>query len=811
MFIFSFCFSFSSKIVFAPPSKNNPPDPDAGGLYSGIEGTPIVFDGSNSSDPDGDDLSYTWIINGSFIEGEKVIYTFIQNGTYIVTLQVRDNQSVELDTALVRVNDSDPSANFIAFPSDGITPLTVNFNDASTSYDGIISWIWDFDDETTSNEQNPTHIFTIGSYNITLTVFEEDGDIDIASNIIKVVAPPNSSPKADFIIDSSVSAAPNESILFEDRSEDIDGSIISWLWIFGDGASSIAQNPIHVYEETGTFDVTLTVKDDDGATNNVTKQIVIREVNPPITIHNYDGLWHNIDFRIILTATDDFSGISDTFYIINDGQIQRTSVNGQPLISEEGSNNTLEYWSEDKAGNKEDHHMLLNIKLDKTPPIANAGQDQIINEDTIFIFQGNNSTDNIQIINYTWSIDGNNQHLNGLNPQYIFHNPGEYNVSLEVTDAALNSASDSIIIVVNDNTKPVANAGDDIVVNQGGMVNFDGSGSIDNVEVVSYVWEFDDNMHQQLQAMNTSYSFGSPGIYTVTLTVEDAKGNFDTDILLVTVLDTAWPVANAGPDQIIDANSWGVFDGSASSDNVGIVSFTWTFIDGGTQTLHGVNPRYYFETPNDYNVTLTVSDAEGNFSNDTIVIVVKDNTAPNIEVENSHNAIENVPIRFDASKSYDNVGIVDFSWNFGDNTFENSSGSIVEHIYSEPGIYNVELRAKDFTGNVNRTLIMIVVHRDTDGDLLADYLDDDDDADGMSDEWELSHRLDPLDPSDALLDSDGDGVNNLNEYELDTDPTSFEFEGHILSIVLVVVVIISLVFYAIFSSRSKKKVKTIMK
>ncbi|MEJ2241419.1 MAG: PKD domain-containing protein, partial [Candidatus Bathyarchaeota archaeon] len=687
----------------------------------------------------------------------------------------------------------------------GVTPLTVNFNDASTSYDGIISWIWDFDDGTTSNEQNPTHVFTVGSYTVTLTVYEEDEDSNLKSTIITVVAPPNKSPKADFIIESSDPASPNESILFEDNSEDTDGDIVSWFWIFGDGSSSTAQNPIHVYEETGTFNVILTVKDDDGATNNVTKQIIIQEVTPPVSIHDYDGLWFNSNFRINLTATDDYSGVLDTFYIINDGQIQRVSVNGQPLFTEEGSNNTLEYWSEDKAGNIEDHHVLLDIKLDKTPPIANAGYDFIIDEDSIIIFQGNNSTDNIQITDYTWTVDGENQQLNGLNPQYIFHSPGNYNVSLEVTDAALNSAYDSINIVVNDVTQPTANAGDDVVVNQDELVNFDGSNSLDNVEVTSYVWEFDDNLRQVLHGMTTSYSFASPGIYEITLTVEDAKGNFDTDVLLVTVLDTAWPVANAGPDQIIDANSWGVFDGSASSDNVGIESFTWTFMDGSLQILQGMNPRYYFEIPNNYEVTLTVTDAEGYSSNDTIMVVVRDSTAPNIEVENYQNAIEDNPILFDASKSYDNIGIVDFSWSFGDNTFENSSGSIVEHIYSEPGIYNVELRVKDFTGNVNSTIITLVVHRDTDGDLLADYLDDDDDADGMSDEWELNHRLDPLDPSDALLDSDGDGVNNLHEFELDTDPTGFEFEGHILSIVLVVAVIFSSICYVLFFSRSKEK------
>jgi PKD repeat protein len=482
------------------------------------------------------------------------------------------------------------------------------------------------------------------------------------------------------------------------------------------------------------------------------------------------------------------------------------SVNGQPLFSEEGSNNTLEYWSEDKTGNIEDHHTLLDIKLDKTPPTANAGQDLTVEEDALVILQGNDSSDNIQIINYTWIIEEGNQQLHGVNSQYIFHNPGEYNVSLKVTDAALNSDYDSIIIFVKDVTKPIANAGDDILVNQDNIVNFDGSNSIDNVEIVSYTWEFTDNVTHKLQGMNISYSFASPGVYEVTLTIQDAQGNFGSDVLLVTVLDTAWPVANAGPDQIIDANNWGIFDGSASSDNVGIENYSWTFNDGSLQTLHGENPRYYFETPNTYEVTLTVTDAEGNFSNDTVIVIVRDNTAPNIEVENYYNAIEDNPISFDASKSYDNIGIVDFSWNFGDNTFDNSSTPYVEHIYNEPGIYNVELFAKDFTGNVNSTVIVIVVHRDTDGDLLADYLDDDDDGDGMSDEWEISNRLNPLDPSDALLDSDGDGLTNLDEFQNNTDPKSFEFEGHILSAVLVVVVIISLVGYVIFFSKSKKKV-----
>ncbi|MEJ2242260.1 MAG: PKD domain-containing protein, partial [Candidatus Bathyarchaeota archaeon] len=122
IFIISVFLSFSSEIVLAPPDKNKPPIADPGGPYSGVEGTPIVLDGSNSSDPDGDELSYTWSIEGSIIEGQTVSHTFLQNGTYFVTLQVRDGEHEQpvSDTAFVTVNDSDPLANFIASPTGGV-------------------------------------------------------------------------------------------------------------------------------------------------------------------------------------------------------------------------------------------------------------------------------------------------------------------------------------------------------------------------------------------------------------------------------------------------------------------------------------------------------------------------------------------------------------------------------------------------------------------------------------------------------------------------------------------------------------------
>ena len=103
-----------------------------------------------------------------------------------------------------------------------------------------------------------------------------------------------------------------------------------------------------------------------GYTFNVT---VALDSTAPATQHDYDGLWHNANFMINLTATD-ASGIKDTYYKVNGGSMLAVSTAGQPIISTEGANNMMEYWSADKSGNEETPHKILSgIKLDKTPPI----------------------------------------------------------------------------------------------------------------------------------------------------------------------------------------------------------------------------------------------------------------------------------------------------------------------------------------------------------------------------------------------------------------------------------------------------------
>lgn len=147
----------------------------------------------------------------------------------------------------------------------GDAPLTTTFSDTSTG--DPTQWIWDFGDGTeTETEQNPTHEFTEpGTYTVTLSIKNADGNTSTISKTIEVLdttppTPPD--PLVAYFSTDNTSVAIETPIAFVDEST---GDPISWEWNFGDGTPFQAeQNATHTFALPGQYTVTLTVFDIGG-------------------------------------------------------------------------------------------------------------------------------------------------------------------------------------------------------------------------------------------------------------------------------------------------------------------------------------------------------------------------------------------------------------------------------------------------------------------------------------------------------------------------------------------------------------------
>jgi len=180
--------------------------------------------------------------------------------------------------------------------------LSVSFIGSGSDPDGTIAtYQWDFDDGTTSTEQNPTHTFTSAkSYYVTLTVTDDDRATGESTITITVTTnrPPTVSPTAN----PQNGAAPLQ-VHFTGTASDPDGSISSYLWDFKDGQTSAQQNPTHTFSNPGTYSVRFTATDNKGASASGNIDITVYEdtdrdgipdINDPDD--DNDGYADNVDY-----------------------------------------------------------------------------------------------------------------------------------------------------------------------------------------------------------------------------------------------------------------------------------------------------------------------------------------------------------------------------------------------------------------------------------------------------------------------------------------------------------------------------------
>ncbi len=257
-------------VLLDPVPSNAAPFAVAGGPYSGEAGTTLIqFDGSGSSDPDGDALTFAWDFgDGNTTTGMMPTHTYASAGDFQVSLVVNDGL-LDSDASVTSAAISTPPVNIAPTadaggPYNGEPGQPVAFDGTGSSdpNDDALTYAWDFGDGAMGTGPMPTHTFAAdGTYIVTLTVNDGVSDSPMASTTATVLTPPaNRAPTADaggpYAGDTAVA------VMFDGgASSDPDGDVLSYLWDFGDGSTGTGVAPGHAYAVSGTYTVSLVVND----------------------------------------------------------------------------------------------------------------------------------------------------------------------------------------------------------------------------------------------------------------------------------------------------------------------------------------------------------------------------------------------------------------------------------------------------------------------------------------------------------------------------------------------------------------------
>lgn len=216
-----------------------------------LSGNSFAF--TTTASVNGGAVNYSWSFgDGGTSTVQNPVHTYTSSGTYQVSLIVTTNNGCK-DTVSQSVTVSpQPIANF-TFNSSTQCLGSNNFlftNTSTVATGTITSYNWSFGDGVTSTQQNPAHAYSLsGNYSVKLVVITNGGCRDSITKVVTILPQPIG---VAFSVNANSQCLSGNNFVFTANAS-VSGGSVSYFWNFGDGVTSIIQNPNHVYTLTGSF------------------------------------------------------------------------------------------------------------------------------------------------------------------------------------------------------------------------------------------------------------------------------------------------------------------------------------------------------------------------------------------------------------------------------------------------------------------------------------------------------------------------------------------------------------------------------
>ncbi|MCX7953562.1 MAG: PKD domain-containing protein [Bacteroidales bacterium] len=504
-------------------------------------------------------------------------------------------------------------ANFIANPVKGCAPLVVSFQNLSTG--NITSYFWDFGNGNYSNLPNPTvNYINPGTYTVKLIVGNGvTFDTLIRYDYIKVFK----KPTANFSVSPQYGCVPL-TVNFTNTSQVGSAPISNFLWDFGNGYNSTAQNPSHFYSQSGYYNVSLTVTDTNGCSNSIT-------IPNAVIVSSYP----NVNFTANVTSAcvppltvhfiNQSTGMGTLNYLWNfgDGTATSTLQNPTHTYTSVGSYSvTLIVTNQYGCSDTLTINNFINISTINAAFHIQEGDTVCPNQTVHFI--------NDSGTNALWAF-GDNTASTDLNPTHVYTNPGTYTIIMIAAPGTpcQDTAFGTLYV------RPYPNA----------QFTFSSSFSCGNPITftpylsngTSYIWNFGDNTTSNQQT--PSHTYTQNGNYYVSLIVTDQHG-------CTNAYQSPTPIIVEKPVCEFDGNpkngckplTVNFIDQSTCNVNyTQITSWQWNFGDGGTSNIQ--NPTHTYTDTGTFIVTLVITTNLGCTAIDTMKVEVGTHQNPQISFD----------------------------------------------------------------------------------------------------------------------------------------------------------------------------------
>ncbi|MCP4351182.1 MAG: hypothetical protein GY795_37435 [Desulfobacterales bacterium] len=654
------CFFFLLMAGNTSAKAGSSPTANAGPNQTVYEGVTVTLDGSLSSDPDDDIVSYTWTqISGiSVVLSDPTAIRPVfdapdvgEDGDSITfKLKVTDKEELQsTDTCVIEILWLNAAPVADAGPDRTVAEGFAVTLDGSGSYDpddNIVSYEW-----TQSAGSVPVSlsdpaiakpVFTapeVGSDGGSL-VFKlkvtDAGGLESTDTCIVNVTWTNSAPIAN--------AGPNQAVdegvtvtLDGSESYDPDDEIVSYEWTQTAGPFVSLSDPASVTpfftapeadSDGVSLEFSLKVTDSGELESSDTCIINVSWINtPPVADTGGD---RTIDEGTVVTL--DGSGSSDpdndivsyewtqasgTPVTLSDSTSVRPTFTA-PDVGPGGAFLTFSLKVTDSGGLYSSDTCGVKVSWINIAPVADAGHDRTVSGGVTVILDASGSSDpDNGISSYQWKqVSGQLVYLSDLNStktSFTAPDPGQGSISLAfsltVTDNQGLEGTDSCIINISrTNIAPIASAGPDQTVNEGAAVTLDASGSSDPDDGIAF-YEWTQTSGTSVTLSDSTLirpTFNAPDVgprgesLIFNLKITDSGGLQSTDTCKVNISwVNAAPVADAGANQIVDEGTVAVLDASGSSDpDNDIVSYEWTQVSGTPAALSDITVTDpFFTTP----------------------------------------------------------------------------------------------------------------------------------------------------------------------------------------------------------------------